>query len=188
MKVRHSPGRWTLLNNYMNVSKKRLYGLMDVSRTNSKLACFLLCASIPIIVFFLLRASMSFRFASNCHNDPLVAFSLPGLAVSVHCALNLNIPLFPAEMRLEEKMKSPTLPPQNAILRSVPRLLIAVTTGCCQQILMDRRNAIRATWIATMRENLMADVDVLFFIAQAPNMSLFEEWVPAIEVVFYSPH
>ncbi len=179
MKLRYISSRCPFLNNYIN-NKKTFLALGSQMRASSVCASCLFCILISIIALSMARSR---SLDANCHGKTLVPFSLPGLELSVYCALDINLPLQAAEIRLEETMdRTPARPPQTAILRSAPRLLIAVTTGCCQQLLLNRRKAIRETWIATMRENGVVNVDVAFFIAQPPNTSLFEIWAPLIEV------
>jgi hypothetical protein len=163
-----------------------LYYIYKRVSNSSQMRASLVCASCVFCILISIVAITMARSRSanaKCHDKILVPFSLPGLKLSVRCAMDIDLPLQAAEIRVEEMMdRTPARPPQTAILRNAPRLLIAVTTGCCQQLLLYRRKVIRETWIATMRENDVANVDVAFFIAQPPNRTLLEEWVPLIEV------
>ena len=105
-----------------------------------------------------------------------VMFSVPGLVVPVKLALDLTFPFQPNEMVLQEP-----LPRSRADMDRVPHILIAVTTACCQQISRNRRKAIRNTWLSISRE-MMPDVEVNFFLAQARNASVLREWVATLEV------
>jgi hypothetical protein len=103
-----------------------------------------------------------------------INFSVPGLHIPVELALDIDLPPLP-----EENSFPVALP--REVLQDAPRLLVAVTTACCQHLSMARRKAIRATWI-TMTRKTTPDVDVLFFLAQAQNASVLKEWAPLLEV------
>ena len=90
-------------------------------------------------------------------------------------ALDLNFPF-----KLDEKQLEEPLLQSHASAADSSRLLVAVTTACCQHISMSRRNSIRDTWLLISRATT-PNVDVTFFLAQARNSSVLE-WLPMLQV------
>ena len=150
-------------------------------RTMFTLAFATICMAIIHIVLLLHKPLVGYVTMSN--SKPLVPFALPGLKLAVRCAMDIDLPQQHAEKQFEKTMnETSTHRQQTTILRKAPRVVVAVTTSCCQHISLARRKAIRETWVAIMHENSVTNVDVLFFLAQPRNRSVFEEWVPIIEV------
>lgn len=154
----------------------------DVFQTRSRFLAFvIICMAVIHSVILLRKPLVGYVTMSN--SKPPVPFALPGLKLAVRCAMDIDLPQQHAEIQFEKMMnKISTHRQQSTILWKPPRVLVAVTTSCCQQISVARRKAIRETWVAIMRETSVSKVDVLFFLAQPRNRSVFEEWVPIIEV------
>ena len=110
-------------------------------------------------------------------NTTSVRFAVPGLYVPIKLALDLSYPL-----QAEERWDEP-FPRSHATdgMGNAPRLFVAVTTACCQQISTDRRKSIRETWVSISRQNT-PNADIVFFVSQARNASVLEEWASKLEV------
>jgi hypothetical protein len=117
------------------------------------------------------------RHMLEAENTTSVMFSVPGLYVPIKLALDMSYPL-QAEERWEPLPRSHT----GGGIGDAPRLFVAITTACCQQISTDRRKAIRETWVSISKKTT-SNVDVAFFVSQARNASVLEEWASKLEVL-----
>lgn len=61
------------------------------------------------------------------------------------------------------------------------RLLVGVTSACCSQKALERRAAVRSTWVKTASEYYNTTIDVKFFLAQPPDAETAEKWAPILE-------
>ncbi len=137
------------------------------------------CVAICLVILVCRNLNWMCAIPDTSHtpNNNRVAFSVPGMYVPVEDALDLNFPFQLEEKKLEEPLpRARASTADNAL-----RLFVAVTTACCQHISMSRRNGIRGTWLSISRATA-PNADVVFFLAQARNSSVLEEWLPMLKV------
>lgn len=65
------------------------------------------------------------------------------------------------------------------------RLMIGVTSACCTNVSLARREAVRRTWAALARQRYPRTLDVRFFLAQPADAETARAWMPALEVRLY---
>lgn len=145
-------------------------------------------------------------YATN-GNSTLVEFSVPGLYIPISMALDVRLPVLEEEERLSPPSRraetkddavsrnmlqaqhgvvtpaSPTfgasevkIHPLNGI-----RLLVAVTSACCSDISLARREEIRNTWAKLTKERYPSGVDIVFFLTQPESAKTYTKWLPVLE-------